>query len=125
MGGSSGVLLAMLFASMAGGFRENPENVMAAFQRGVKTISEVGGATIGDRTMLDALIPASRVNEFDEMFVVAKNGAESTKTMSRAKAGRSQYVPQEELEGNMDPGAYAVMLAFQAIQECRLEVEQA
>ncbi|CAD7941480.1 unnamed protein product [Amoebophrya sp. A25] len=120
MGGSSGILLSMLFASMAGGFREQPGDIMGALQRGVRTISEVGGAAVGDRTMLDALIPASKVNDFDELFVVAKNGAESTKTMPVARAGRSQYVPEEELAGNMDPGAYAVSVVFQAIQESRL-----
>ena len=50
---------------------------------------------------------------------MAKNGAEKTKTMTKAGAGRSQYVGSSDLEGHMDPGACAVSLVFEAIQEAR------
>ncbi|CAD7956315.1 unnamed protein product [Amoebophrya sp. A120] len=96
------------------------EAILKAFRKGVQTVSEVGGAVEGDRTMLDALLPASRVGSFEELFPAAKNGAERTRNLLSAQAGRSQYVPAEDLEGNMDPGAFACMLAFQAMQESTL-----
>jgi dihydroxyacetone kinase len=57
MGGSSGVLLAILFAA-AGSASTNGSNLPIALQSGLRRMMEYGGAKPGDRTMIDALEPA-------------------------------------------------------------------
>ena len=47
----------------------------------------------------------------------AKAGAEGTKGMT-AGAGRSSYIPGEEIQGIPDPGAMAVSIWLDAISEC-------
>ncbi|MFB2608153.1 DAK2 domain-containing protein, partial [Rhizobium phaseoli] len=42
----------------------------------------------------------------------AASGAESTKAMTRARAGRSSYVGERDLADVADPGAVAVAGAF-------------
>lgn len=57
MGGSSGILLSIMFSSMSKSLQDDP-SLVNALNAGVKAMSEYGGAQKGDRTMLDALIPA-------------------------------------------------------------------
>ena len=54
MGGSSGVLLAIFFSAAADAAADGRE-IVPALQNGLERISDVGGASIGDRTMIDAL----------------------------------------------------------------------
>merc|ERR1712232_253623 len=90
-----------------------------AFQAGVDAISLYGGATVGSRTMLDALVPAAKslsaTNCLSEASSKAKWGADSTASMNVASAGRSNYLSKETLEGTPDPGAVAVSIVFEAI----------
>lgn len=81
-------------------------------------IKAYGGAALGDRTMLDALLPATTTlsAQLDEgasasdalkaAVAAAQAGADATCTMA-AGAGRSSYVPEEVLKDNPDPGAQA------------------
>ena len=57
MGGSSGVLLSIMFSSMANSLKKG-DPIVEALDAGIKSIQEYGGAGRGDRTMLDAFIPA-------------------------------------------------------------------
>ena len=57
MGGSSGVLLAIMFAA-AGQALKAGGSLPAALQAGLTRMKEIGGAKTGDRTMIDALEPA-------------------------------------------------------------------
>ncbi|MEO1749520.1 MAG: dihydroxyacetone kinase subunit DhaK, partial [Pseudomonadota bacterium] len=57
MGGSSGVLLAIFFAA-AGDASASGEGTVGALKAGLDRIQQVGGARPGDRTMIDALLPA-------------------------------------------------------------------
>ncbi|MEO0823484.1 MAG: dihydroxyacetone kinase subunit DhaK [Pseudomonadota bacterium] len=111
MGGSSGVLLAILFAAAADAAGEGAD-WPAALMRGADRVSEVGGASEGDRTMLDALLPALRALSAGEGLAAAataaRQGADATAAMSRARAGRSAYVSADALTGHADPGAEAV-----------------
>jgi hypothetical protein len=62
------------------------------------------------RTMLDALIPAAeaaRGGHWAAAAAAAVAGAEATKEMA-SLAGRSNYVPREQLRGTPDPGAAAM-----------------
>ena len=116
MGGSSGVLLAIFFSAVgdacAGG-----KTTSSALLTGLERISEVGGAKVGDRTMIDALEPA--LTELPKGVKAAadaaRSGADNTATMGRAKAGRAAYVPEENLLGNNDPGAEAVAKLFESL----------
>lgn len=84
---------------------------------GVEAIKRYGGARLGMRTLLDALIPALQVlsdgASLSEAAEAAKAGMEATKTMQGC-AGRANYVQHEAMLGIPDPGAYAVFVAFEA-----------
>ncbi len=123
MGGTSGILLELMFrkiSSTLSRFESVGETEMSkAFQAGVDAISLYGGATVGARTMLDALVPAAKslleTNSLLEAARVAKIGADGTADMKVASAGRSNYLSEETLTGTPDPGAIAVSIVFGAL----------
>ena len=116
MGGSSGVILAIYF-NAAGDACANGATVESALSQGLQRVFDVGGAQVGDRTMVDALAPALAVlgQGFAAAATAARDGADNTATIHRAKAGRAAYVPSENLKGNNDPGAEAVALVFEGL----------
>ncbi|MEM8656166.1 MAG: dihydroxyacetone kinase subunit DhaK [Pseudomonadota bacterium] len=116
MGGSSGVILAIYF-NAAGDACAGGAPVHKALAEGLKRVSDVGGARVGDRTMIDALAPAlDALGEgIDASAAAARAGADSTADIHRAKAGRAAYVPSENLKGHNDPGAEAVALVFEGL----------
>jgi len=116
MGGSSGVILAIYF-NAAGDACANGSSVQKALVDGLARVSQVGGASVGDRTMIDALAPAldALPNGIAAAAAAARIGADSTANIHRAKAGRAAYVPEENFKGHNDPGAEAVALLFDAL----------
>ncbi|MDO6728418.1 dihydroxyacetone kinase subunit DhaK [Marinovum sp. 2_MG-2023] len=116
MGGSSGVILAIYF-NAAGDACANGAPVPRALIEGLDRVSQVGGAQVGDRTMVDALHPALAAlpNGIAAAAAAARQGADSTAAIHRAKAGRAAYVPEENLKGHNDPGAEAVALLFEGL----------
>lgn len=108
VGGSSGVLLAILF-SAAGDAAAAGRALPEALGAGLARMQEVGGARPGDRTMVDALAPAlARLGEgLPAAAAAAREGADRTATMTRARAGRAAYLNPEQLRGHVDPGAEA------------------
>lgn len=116
MGGSSGVILAIYF-NAAGDACANGSTVEKALSEGLQRVSEVGGAQVGDRTMIDALAPAldALPDGIEAAAAAARAGANSTANIHKAKAGRAAYVPSENLKGNNDPGAEAVALLFEGL----------
>jgi dihydroxyacetone kinase len=88
-----------------------------ALRAGLARMSEIGGATVGDRTMIDALAPALDALEggIDAAADAARVGADGTAAMRRANAGRASYVGAAQLEGHVDPGAEAVARLFAEI----------
>ena len=116
MGGSSGVILAIFFCA-TGDACASGKSTSDALLAGLERISYVGGARVGDRTMIDALEPALNQlpNGFDEAAKAARLGADNTAKIGRAKAGRAAYVPEENLLGNNDPGAEAVAKLFEGL----------
>ncbi len=118
MGGSSGVLLAILFAA-AGSASANGSNWSLALQSGLRRMMEYGGAKPGDRTMIDALEPALAAlvsgKSVAEAAIAARKGANATATMANAKAGRSSYVSAANLQGIVDPGAEAVACLLEGL----------
>lgn len=114
MGGSSGVLLAIFFTA-TGDAASSGSPMVDALKEGLKRMQEIGGAQLGDRTMVDALKPA-----LDELEAgispaadAARKGAIHTSTIVKAKAGRASYINAEQLQGHVDPGAEAVARLFE------------
>jgi dihydroxyacetone kinase len=123
MGGTSGVLLELMFRKMSSTLTKCksigiPE-LCLAFQEGVAAIQLYGGATVGSRTMLDAMVPAAatlvETKDIREAASKAKWGADGTAQMRVASAGRSNYLSEEQLTGTPDPGAFAVSIVFEAL----------
>lgn len=115
MGGSSGVLMSIMFTG-AGQKYDEGQPLPQALWYGLERMKHYGGAQPGDRTMVDALEPAFTAlvegQSLAKVAEAARQGAESTATMTHAKAGRSSYLNQETLNGVKDPGAYAVEQVF-------------
>ncbi len=119
MGGSSGVLLAIYFGA-AGDSSASGKKMVDALQAGLDRVSQVGGANVGDRTMVDALAPALKAladGDVKAAALAARKGADSTAKITRAQAGRAAYVSAKNLEGHNDPGAEAVAILFESLSQ--------
>jgi dihydroxyacetone kinase len=116
MGGSSGVLLAIFFAA-AGDASAGGKSLDGALQAGLDRVMQVGGAAPGDRTMIDALAPALAALAQGPAAAAraAREGANRTAQMTRAKAGRASYLSQDKLAGHIDPGAEGVARLFETL----------
>lgn len=125
-GGTSGPLFGMWFRAIAR-VAEDAASV-ADLARGVRdgldAIQKLGGASVGDNTMIDALSPASdaltRAAEADEALDVAlaaaaeaaRSGARTTGDLV-ASRGRASYVG-ELARSVLDPGAVTIALFFES-----------
>ena len=124
MGGSSGVLLSIL-ATAAGNALAEGENLAAALKAGAARMQHHGGASPGDRTLLDALLPAIEAlaehgtgrDGWARAARAAADGAQATADMTHAGAGRAAYVRADALAGQVDPGAAAIACVFGALAE--------
>jgi triose/dihydroxyacetone kinase / FAD-AMP lyase (cyclizing) len=118
MGGSSGVLLAIFFAA-AGDAASSGMSMTESLKAGLSRLQEIGGAKLGDRTMVDALLPA--LNELDHGIEAAakaaRAGAQRTAKMLKANAGRASYINARQLDGHIDPGAEAVARLFEHLRK--------
>ncbi|GBR03103.1 dihydroxyacetone kinase subunit DhaK [Asaia siamensis] len=112
-GGSSGVLLSIL-ATTAG----HDENWREGLQKGAAQMQAYGGAHAGDRTMLDALLPAIEALNAGKSpaaaAAAARAGADATRSM-KARAGRASYIPADQLADIPDPGAEAIAVLFESL----------
>ncbi|XP_071528911.1 triokinase/FMN cyclase-like [Panulirus ornatus] len=129
MGGTCGGLYSIFFTAAAAHTGLQPRvsqrrTWATGLRAGTSAIMEYGGATQGDRTMLDALVPALEALEAGDddqdlrtllkaMAAAADEGAKKTARM-RARAGRASYVRSENVRGE-DPGARAVAHLLQAM----------
>ena len=132
LGGTSGPLYAVFCVRAASRLRSipidrlsGPEPWAQAFHAGCEGIVELGGAGRGDRTMLDALLPASDAllgtlakgqsgrAALDAAVEAADAGAKATATLL-PRRGRSSYLGQRAL-GHIDPGAEAVAVWLRAL----------
>ena len=118
MGGSSGVLLAIFFAA-AGDASAGGRDWIEGLAAGLERIRQVGGANPGDRTMIDALAPAlgSLEKGVGAAAKAAREGADYTATIAKAKAGRASYISEDKILGHNDPGAEAVARLFERLSE--------
>jgi dihydroxyacetone kinase len=120
MGGTSGALLEIFFTAGAAILKEEEQpshqvwaGVVGA---GTKAIEYYGGATVGMRTLLDALVPLAAAlsdgKSLGDTIAAGVSGAKSTQGMD-AQAGRANYVSRASQVP--DPGAMAVAVVLEAI----------
>jgi dihydroxyacetone kinase-like protein len=128
-GGASGPTLATFFmeaGNLVKGRREvDLQDLASMFEKSVEKIRLLGGAKLGDKTLVDALEPAvnalkaaadtnvSLQPALDQAADAAKTGCESTKGLI-AKHGKARYLGEQTL-GFVDPGAYLIGLTFAAL----------
>ena len=130
VGGTSGPLYAVMLLR-AGSVLDQTGGADAkcwcnAFAAGVAALMQLGGARAGERTMVDALLPAADAlqaalvrsasigDAMQAAVDAATAGAAQTASMS-PRRGRSSYVGERAL-GFPDPGAHAVGLWLAAIR---------
>ncbi|MCW3465216.1 dihydroxyacetone kinase subunit DhaK [Chitinophaga nivalis] len=117
-GGSSGVLLSILFTAAGNAYTQQPD-LGAALLAGLQKVKDYGGAKKGNRTMIDALEPAFEALASGATLSVAaqaaRAGADSTKDIVQTTSGRSSYLSEEVLRNIPDPGAEVIARVFEKI----------
>jgi dihydroxyacetone kinase-like protein len=125
-GGTSGPLFGMWFRALSRALPEadpaGPGELASGVQAGTAAVQRLGGAEVGDKTMVDAMVPAAaalgRATGESLAYALAMaaeaahQGAASTEEMV-ARRGRASYVG-EVARGVLDPGALTVGLFFAA-----------
>ena len=116
MGGTSGALLELAIRAMSAHFiSTGGADWGGGIGAGVQAMQFYGGAAVGMRTMLDALVPAAEAlaagQTGQEAAVAASAGAAATATM-QSQAGRSNYIEAAKMDGTPDPGAVAMAAMF-------------
>ncbi|MET8557175.1 dihydroxyacetone kinase subunit DhaL [Streptomyces sp. NPDC004959] len=121
VGGASGPLYGTLLrrTGKALGERTDPDRAefAAALRAGIEAVSALGGAKPGDKTMIDALVPAAEAlsTSWTAAAEAAREGAAGTVPL-RARKGRASYLG-ERSEGHEDPGAASAALLFAALAD--------
>ncbi|MFJ2717985.1 dihydroxyacetone kinase subunit DhaL [Streptomyces sp. NPDC087437] len=121
VGGASGPLYGTLLrrtGKALGDAAEVSEKQLAeALRAGVDGVMTLGGAVPGDKTMIDALVPA--VDALGDGFAAARAaaeaGAEAT-TPLLARKGRASYLGERSI-GHQDPGATSSALLIAALAD--------
>jgi dihydroxyacetone kinase-like protein len=131
VGGASGPLYGTLFlraSTVVAGKQElTDEDMVALLQAAVDGVVQRGKAQLGDKTMLDALSPASdafkqavadgasAVEALQKAVAAAQEGMKNT-TPLVAKKGRASYLGDRS-SGHQDPGATSTYLILQTLLE--------
>lgn len=129
VGGSSGPLYGTGFMKLGmalkGKTEITAEDFLAGYEQAVEGIKARGKAVQGEKTMLDAMIPALEAMKkqledgadaktmLAEGVKAAKEGVEYTKTIAATK-GRASYVGERSI-GHQDPGATSVMMVLETV----------
>lgn len=128
-GGSTSSLNGSFFMGLADGAKSealNPAETVAAFEAGLASMQTMTKAKVGDKTMMDAMLPAidamkaavasnpnaTLFDAFQQAADAAKAGAEKTAEYV-AKFGRARNLG-ERSKGSKDAGATSSALIFQA-----------
>lgn len=126
-GGASTALLGSFFLGMAEPLTDETRildcgELAASFEAGLRAVQQQTKAKAGDKTMMDALVPAIEAfhrkaqegrgveEALAKAAEAAKAGAESTREMT-ASFGRARFL-REKTRGYQDPGATSVALIF-------------
>ncbi|MFD5905183.1 dihydroxyacetone kinase subunit DhaL [Streptomyces microflavus] len=119
VGGASGPLYGTLLRRTGKALGEDAEvtreQLAQAFAAGVAAVGQLGGAQAGDKTMLDALLPAAEALalSFRGAADAARAGAEATVPL-QARKGRASYLGERSI-GHQDPGATSAALLVEAL----------
>lgn len=135
IGGASGPLLASFFMGMGKVIKEKGDESIQtyalAFSAGVDTIRQRGKADLGEKTMLDVLIPVARqftnlaenatpLKEIcSALILTAEQGMLSTKDLIATK-GRAAGLGERAI-GHIDPGAKSCQLMITTVCELILD----
>ncbi len=127
MGGAAGALFGSLFRVMGRSFGDTEATdtgqLAEALAGGVETVMRRGQTSPGDKTMVDALVPAAAaatdsaqegvalVDALAAVGTAARNGAEATTAMP-ASRGRAKYAGDKAV-GVPDAGATTVAIIFE------------
>jgi dihydroxyacetone kinase-like protein len=128
VGGAAGPLYGTFFlraaAACAGKTEIEAADVLALFQAGIEGVGQRGKAAAGDKTMMDALLPAldamrkaiedggSLAAILDAAAAAAQAGMLGTIPM-QARKGRASYLGARSI-GHQDPGATSSYLLLRA-----------
>ena len=131
VGGASGPLYGTAYMEagkvLAGKSELTAEDMKSVFTAAIAGIQKRGKAVRGEKTMLDAIIPASetfaqRVSEgadivsaLDSACESAREGVEFTETIIATK-GRASYLGERSI-GHQDPGATSATLMLEAVRD--------
>jgi dihydroxyacetone kinase-like protein len=125
-GGASSSLLGTFFGGMADAAEcqapLSPNELATVFEAGLAAVRKQTKAQPGDKTIMDALVPAietlrasadagkSAAEALHDAADAARTGAQSTRNFT-AKYGRAKLLGEKTL-GHQDPGAVSVSLMF-------------
>jgi dihydroxyacetone kinase-like protein len=133
VGGAAGPLYGSLFVALAGALRDRePDAIDAAawadaLDAGVAAVQRRGKAEPGDKTMVDALVPArdalreaigdgSTLHEaLTASAAAADTGVQATIPLL-ARKGRASYLGERSI-GHQDPGATSTALLLHALAD--------
>ena len=129
IGGTSGPIWGTAFLRAGGALSDKPapsgDDVVAALRASIEGIKQRGNSDLGDKTLLDSLIPAVDTLEQElsagkpaaeaiaAAAATAREAAEATKTML-AKRGRASYTG-ERSQNSVDAGAMGVAVIFESV----------
>lgn len=130
MGGTLGAIFGILIAALASTLKaqkakgEGDGDLMSIFAPAltlaVGHLKNHTGARVGDRTVMDVLIPFQETleNERDlgKAVKVAERAAEGTKDL-KPKFGRASYVGAGDEQTLPDPGAWALMEIVKGVHD--------
>ncbi|TIA89803.1 hypothetical protein E3P99_01929 [Wallemia hederae] len=117
MGGTAGALFALYFGAFANAVEED---VADGARKALDQLKLFTSARVGDRTLMDALIPFCNHLNHGVMYAAqqATKGAENTATMT-ATLGRAAYCTGNDDSLTVpDPGATGVSAILMGIAEC-------
>ncbi|MCL2710830.1 MAG: DAK2 domain-containing protein [Planctomycetaceae bacterium] len=134
-GGSTSALMGSFFIGMSNAATDeelDSDQTIAMFESGLANIRTSTKADIGDKTLMDALVPAigamtdlnGQSPDFDDLFRAAAEaalrGANSTKDLV-AKFGRAKNLG-ERSRGTLDAGAISTALIYRAYADAVADV---
>jgi dihydroxyacetone kinase len=130
MGGTLGGILGIFFVSLRTAVEENcslaqKEGAVSVWSKALSTalrhLEQYTPAKVGDRTVMDTLIPFAEAmgatKSYEDGVAAAVKGAEATKTL-KPRLGRATYVGAgvDGKELPPDPGAWGAMVAIRGLQ---------
>lgn len=139
IGGSMGPLYGVFFSNFSaviGAHGEVDKQLFfTALSRAVQSVSELGGAQPGDKTLIDTLVPAclafqselERQASFESclkaMLAAAEAGMKATRSM-QARIGRAARLGERSI-GVLDAGACSSFLILQSLAQSFARPERA